>query len=180
MFAAADGGWLGRPLFTSKKIMKYPTRGKHSIRPIAIYKPNIMKKSKNLAITTIDGIILDFGDQIKTEEDIEIGMTATTGDGIPAEGNFALPDGKTLVFEAGTLVKIEFLPEETTETMRIAALKIRNEIYHWIPEKKRFMRVCAGVRLGGKLYVPGKNGKFNTLAKDQRISRSPGKPVLGI
>ncbi len=158
--------------------MKYPVKGKHNIRPIAIYrhKPNknIMKKSKCLTITTIDGITLDFGNQIKTEEDIEVGMTATTGDGVPAEGNFALPEGKTLVFEAGTLVKIEFLPEETTEA--IAALKIRNEVYHWIPEKKKFMRICAGVKCSGKLFVPGINGNF----VPQKISRSPGVPKLGL
>jgi len=59
-----------------------------------------------LTTTAADGTVLDFGDQVETVEEIAVGMTATV-DGSAAEGDYVMPDGRTFVFEAGTLNEIK-------------------------------------------------------------------------
>ena len=59
---------------------------------------------KNLVIQTQDGKELDFGEEITSEEEIIVGVTATV-DGAPADGSFDR-NGMTYVFEAGELKEI--------------------------------------------------------------------------
>ena len=62
--------------------------------------------AKMLTVTVADGKILDFGDAIQEESQIVVGSTATV-DGSPAEGDFVLTDGSTLVFVAGAVTEIK-------------------------------------------------------------------------
>ncbi len=63
--------------------------------------------AKALTTTAADGTVLDFGDQVETVEEIATGMTATVEGGGAAEGDFVMPDGRTFVFDAGTLTEIK-------------------------------------------------------------------------
>jgi len=59
---------------------------------------------KNLVIQTQDGKELDFGEEITSEEEIIVGVTATV-DGSPADGSFTRNE-MTYIFEAGELKEI--------------------------------------------------------------------------
>ena len=142
--------------------MKYP-KGKHA-KPIAFFKlknKTIMKKSKiktrgikDLTVTTDNDVVLDFGDQVETIEEVEIGMTATIeGGGVP-DGDFTMPSGEIWTFDQGTLTEKKFPAEETTETMGPNVF-------------------------GEKVVYQVIKGRFFARAQ-KKISRSPGKPITGI
>jgi len=81
-------------------------------------------RAKALTVTAADGTVFDFGDQVESVEEIEVGMTATIEGGTP-DGEYVMPDGKTFVFTAGTLTEIKEAEEEETEEMK--QLKAENE-----------------------------------------------------
>lgn len=81
----------------------------------------LFKGAKALVVTTGDGSMLDFGDQVQEESQISVGMSATI-DGAPAVGDYVMPDGRTFKFEAGKLVEIA----EADNTEDIAALQSKN------------------------------------------------------
>lgn len=81
-------------------------------------------RAKALTVTAADGTVFDFGDQVESIEEIEVGMTATIEGGNP-DGEYVMPDGKTFVFTAGTLTEIKEAEEEETEEMK--QLKAENE-----------------------------------------------------
>ena len=83
---------------------------------------NLFSKAKNLTVTTGDGVMLDFGDQISDVSEIAVGMTATKEGGI-IEGEVVMPDGSTLTFEAGKITAIK--PAEGGD--EVAVLKAENE-----------------------------------------------------
>jgi len=92
-FEEKSEGWL-------KKIMK-------AVRGI-----------KMITVTTADGTLLDFGEDITEESQIQVGSTATV-DGSPASGEYVLNDGRTLVFENGAVTEIvESEEEETMEDLK--------------------------------------------------------------
>lgn len=75
---------------------------------------NLVKgRAKMITLTTADGTILDFGDAVEDESQIVVGTTATV-DGSPAEGEYVLTDGRTLVFEGGAVTEIQEAEEEET------------------------------------------------------------------
>lgn len=88
---------------------------------------NLFVKAKNLMMKDTDGNELELS--VDTEEEIAVGITATV-DGAPAEGEYVMPDGKTLKFEAGTLTEImEPQPNQpTVEELqaKIAELEAQN------------------------------------------------------
>lgn len=69
------------------------------------------------------GTSLDFGEEIQEATQIAVGSKATV-DGKPAEGEFIMPDGSTLVFVAGEVTEIKPKEEEDEE---MEALKAENE-----------------------------------------------------
>jgi ATP-dependent Clp protease protease subunit len=75
-------------------------------------------KVKMITLTTADGTILDFGDAVEDESQIVVGTTATV-DGSPANGEYVLTDGRTLVFENGAVTEImEAEMEETVDSLK--------------------------------------------------------------
>ena len=82
---------------------------------------------KALTVTAGDGTVLDFGDQIESEDQIDVGMSATIEGGGTPEGNYVMPDGSTLVFESGTVTEI--IPADSSEDneTEMEALKAENE-----------------------------------------------------
>ena len=69
-------------------------------------------KAQALTVTTADSIVLDFGDQVETVEEIETGMTATIeGGGVP-DGDLTMTDGAVWVFESGTLTEMKPMEED--------------------------------------------------------------------
>lgn len=152
--------------------MKYfDPKGQHT-KPIAIFKlknNTIMKKEtrkiKNLNTYTADGTWLDFGTQVDSIEEIEVGMTATiiANDANPAggvpDGEYVMPDGGIWTFDQGTLKEmIEPEPEEGTETMR---------------SKPRYKSISGK---GKPVYLISK-GRFMIKVRNPK---SPGKPITGI
>lgn len=81
-----------------------------------------LSKDKNLVLTTGSGEILDFGDKIHDESEIEEGVTAKIGENL-ADGEILMPSGDTFVFNAGTLVEIKEKEEEDV----MAQMKAKNE-----------------------------------------------------
>ncbi len=81
-------------------------------------------KAQALTITTADDTVLDFGDQVESIEEVEVGMTATIEGGTP-DGNYPMPDGATWVFDNGALTEMKPAEEEETEEMK--QLKAENE-----------------------------------------------------
>jgi ATP-dependent protease ClpP protease subunit len=78
-------------------------------------------KPKNLMVQDTNGAQIDFGPDIQDPSQIVVGIPATV-DGNPAEGEYVLPDGSTLVFAAGSLAEIKPTQGDTAE-----ALKRENE-----------------------------------------------------
>ena len=143
------------------------------------------KKRKILDLTTTaaTGEILDFGNQVSAPEDISVGMTAIILQDVLAEtpqiipsGDYVMPDGSVWTFDQGKLTKmVSPEPVEGTETLgpKVAAIKMKGKMF--IAKGKKFIPLCTGIRLRGKLYLTGIDGKYNVLAKDQKkvkVSRS--------
>ena len=90
-------------------------------------------KIKNqLTVTVASGDVLDFPD-VETGEMPSVGDVATF-EGSPAEGDYLLPDGRTMVFVSGELTEIREVEEEeqSSEEMEnqakeIETLKADNE-----------------------------------------------------
>lgn len=87
---------------------------------------DFFKKSgviKAFLLQDATGKSLDFGEEIQEANQIAVGSKATV-DGKPAEGEYLLPDGVTLVFVAGEVTEIKPKEEEDVE---MEALKAENE-----------------------------------------------------
>lgn len=85
---------------------------------------NALNPVKALVIQDVNGKEIDFGDAIKTQEEIKVGVTAKV-DGNPAAGDYTLADGTVYKFEAGTLNEIVTPAGDDDEEMQ--KLKEENE-----------------------------------------------------
>ena len=86
------------------------------------------KEISNVMIQDANGATLDFP-EIEEGEEITVGAMATV-DGAPADGEYVLPDGKTMVFVGGELSEIiEMEGEADSEDMQaqLDALRLENE-----------------------------------------------------
>jgi ATP-dependent Clp protease, protease subunit len=89
---------------------------------------------KSLVLKTADNKDLDFGDALQEASQIAVGSEAKV-DGAPAEGDFLMPDGMTLVFKAGKVTEIKPKAEVNQE---LEALKTENAaLKTQIEESKR-------------------------------------------
>lgn len=82
-----------------------------------VFKPEV----KMITVTAADGTILDFGDAVTDESQIVVGATATV-DGSPAEGEYVMTDGRTLVFSEGAITEIR--EEEGGDTVEEMQAKL--------------------------------------------------------
>ena len=143
-------------------------------------------RAKALTVTAADGTVFDFGDQVESIEEIEVGMTATIEGGAP-DGEYVMPDGKTFVFTTGTLTEIKEAAEEETEEMK--QLKAENEDL-----KKQLSDIqeaneqaIANLETEVVAIKAQVKSDISTFGKAS-VSRSgngeeikvPGKPVIGI
>jgi len=90
----------------------------------------LFSKDKALVITTGDGSMLDFGEEIQEESQIVVGSKAKLESGSPAEGDFIMTDGRTITFAAGVITAIvEPDPNAEAEAMKakITELEAENE-----------------------------------------------------
>jgi len=83
---------------------------------------------KNLKVTAGDGSVLDFGDQVQEEKEIAVGMTATLDDGKQPAGEYVMPDGSTITFEAGKVTAITPKVEDKTEALQKENDALKQEI----------------------------------------------------
>lgn len=67
---------------------------------------NLFSPVQNLKVTAGDGTVLDFGDQVQEQSEIAVGMTATVEGGGQASGEYVMPDGSKITFEAGKITVI--------------------------------------------------------------------------
>lgn len=87
-------------------------------------------KAKALVITTGDGSMLDFGEEIQEESQIIVGSAAKLEDGNSPEGDYVMTDGRTITFAAGVITAIvEPDPNAEAEAMKakITELEAENE-----------------------------------------------------
>ena len=85
---------------------------------------DLFSKVKGLIVTTGDGTMLDFGDGGQEESQITVGSVAQLEDGKGAEGEYIMPNGKTLVFVAGAVTEIK---DPKAGGDELAKLKEENE-----------------------------------------------------
>lgn len=83
---------------------------------------------KMIILQDVNGVELDFGNDIEAPEQIEIGAKATAN-GEPANGNYIMPDGRTFSFENGVLTAIlEPMVEDTAKLEKeLESLKEENQ-----------------------------------------------------
>lgn len=129
-----EGGEVNNNYKNEDEMSKEQIENQKSIVMKAIDKLNGLLKGgtvKMLVLQDVNGENLDFGDQIETEDQIVVGLEGVTVDGSPANGNYVMNDGRTMVFENGTLTAIETPVEETDENAELKAeneeLKAQNE-----------------------------------------------------
>lgn len=60
----------------------------------------------NLMLQDVNGVEIDFGPDVTSEEQIVVGIKGVTANGAQAEGDYVMPDGRTLKFTAGELTEI--------------------------------------------------------------------------
>lgn len=129
----------------------------------------IKGKAKMITLTVADGTILDFGDAVEDESQIVVGSTATV-DGSPAEGEYVLTDGRTLVFTAGAITDIvEAKEEETVDTLKAQLAEKDKEIAD-LKEAK--------ATVDGELTTMKK--EVSTLQEEFKTFKSTMKTDLGI
>lgn len=137
---------------------------------------------KMIVIQDVNGNELDFGAEIETKEQIQVGATATVG-GAPASGEYTLQDGTIYVFEAGKLNEIrppapseeenKALKEENA-TLKAENELIKNQLNLSVDELNK-------VRLEYANQLKEINQKFITIqnkygAVGQIIDTPPGEP----
>lgn len=79
---------------------------------------------KNIIVQDVNGVEIDFGNEIESEEQIVTGLTGVMIDGQPAEGEYVLGDGTIYVFTGGELTEIR--EPETEEEIDVEALQAEN------------------------------------------------------
>lgn len=84
------------------------------------------KSVKKLMIQDVNGSELDFGAEIETTEQIQVGVKATV-DGKPAEGEYTIEDGDVYVFAAGELTEIK-VPESDMEALKKENTELKAEL----------------------------------------------------
>ncbi len=84
---------------------------------------NLIAPPKNLVLQDVNGVEIDFGEDVKTVDEIQVGMTATI-DGDPASGEHIMPFNKTYVFENGKLTEIK---DNESQQEEVDVLKEENQ-----------------------------------------------------
>lgn len=74
----------------------------------------------NLLLQDVNGVELDFGADVTSEEQIVVGITGVTANGEPAQGDYTMPNGSVLRFTAGTLDEI-VAPVDNSEVEQLTA-----------------------------------------------------------
>lgn len=89
----------------------------------------LFKKAKvtNIILTDADGLSIEFPDLVEGDEP-KVGDKAMI-EGVPAEGDYLMPDGSTVVFLAGEVAEIKVKEEDVTEgdSEEMTALKAEND-----------------------------------------------------
>lgn len=78
----------------------------------------------NVVLQDTNGVELDFGSDVETEEQIVEGLEGVTANGEIAEGSYVMASGVTYVFEAGKL--IEIIESDNSNDEELEALKTEN------------------------------------------------------
>lgn len=116
---------------------------------------NLFGKAKNLVVTSGDGSMLDFAEQIQDVSEIAVGMTAKLEDGSSPDGEYVMPDGTVLTFVAGAITAI--VPTSEGDEGEMEALKAENETL------KQQLSEAQAQALAIKT---DSEAKFNTLQKE--------------
>lgn len=138
---------------------------------------------KMLVLQDVNGVEIDFGDAVETEEQVAVGVSATV-DGSAAEGNYVLSDGRTLVFTGGELTAINEAEEEAEEDVealkqKIADLEAANatltdDVQNAITEKDTIQSSFDDVKSKFEVVV----GEFDTFKNKFSAEKpEPNKPT---
>jgi ATP-dependent protease ClpP protease subunit len=85
------------------------------------------KTVKALKLSDANGVEIDFGDSVEQESEIVVGLEGVTIDGAAANGEYVMPDGRTITFENGTITAITEMEEEPEMDEEMEALKAELE-----------------------------------------------------
>ena len=145
-------------------------------------------RAKALTVTTADGTVFDFGDQVESVEEIAVDMTATIeGGGVP-EGEYVMPDGRTFVFAAGTLTEIKEAEEEDTEEMKQLKTENENLKKQLSDIQEANEQAIADLETEVVAIKAQVKSDISTFEKGgmpesgggNKVSRNPGTPITGI
>jgi ATP-dependent protease ClpP protease subunit len=80
---------------------------------------------KNIVLQDVNGVELDFGSEIETKEQVQVGSTATAN-GEPADGEYVMVDGTVYVFVSGELTEIKEPEQEVNEEVEALQEEVAN------------------------------------------------------
>lgn len=140
-------------------------------------------KVKNLLIQDANGMNLDFGDQIETEDQIAVGMTAKYEDGTIPTGEVLLPSGKTLVFDNGTITEIKEAAPSPDQTEEMEALKTENEQLKQqladLQAKSSDAEIQNKINAGIQAKLSEIKSEMTTLI-EERTEKTPDNRIVGL
>ena len=73
-------------------------------------------KPKAIVLQDVNGVELDFGPDVISEEQVVVGVTGVTANGEQANDTYTFASGKVVVIEAGTVTAVT-IPEEETDAV---------------------------------------------------------------
>jgi vacuolar-type H+-ATPase subunit I/STV1 len=124
--------------------------------------------AKNLVIQDVNGIEIDFGDEVETSDQIQVGSTATV-DGSPAEGEYTLSDGTVYVFEGGSITEIRE-PEGEEEEAEEMVDELQEEVNNLTEENKELQnKLKASDEMINKLKEEAKQVKDELIAEISKV-----------
>ena len=102
-------------------------------------------KPKNIVLQDVNGVELDFGADVTSEEQIVVGITGVTAAGAPANGDYTFPSGKVVKIEAGTVTEVTMQESEDAAVQQLQTENalLKHEIVNLKAEKETLSQTNA-------------------------------------
>lgn len=105
-------------------------------------------KPKNIVLQDVNGVELDFGPDVISEEQVVVGITGVTANGEQANDTYTFASGKVVVIEAGTVTTVTMPEEEidaAVEQLQAENALLKQEIVNLKAENSTLAKANAEV-----------------------------------
>ena len=105
-------------------------------------------KPKNIVLQDVNGVELDFGPDVTSEEQVVVGITGVTANGEQANDTYTFASGKVVVIESGTVTTVTMPEEETdaaVEQLQAENALLKQEIVNLKAENSTLAKANADV-----------------------------------